>query len=143
MAGVGPLTFGTTYAEVAAALGRVAAPLEPAEWHFESVGVTTYYLDGRLFCVGIDAVNGPAVIYEGLSLTGRVVSEAEAALLAWTEVRDVAIRFTVAGELHIGELGLILRTQRAGDAALTRPVLVARADIDAWDYVPGDEWRRF
>lgn len=146
MVSVGPLYFGMTRAEVLAALGpdlpdatasrSGLAHSASAPWH---ECVTTYYVDERLHCVAIDALNGPQVTVDGVALVGRVPSELEDWLF---ETHRQTLRYSHAADPEVDELGMVLRAQRAGDVALTRPVFLRQLDV-TWDTVPSDEWFRF
>jgi hypothetical protein len=121
-----------------AALGETAtvmARLSPAltEARFFALGVDTYYLDGHLYCVAIDALTGPQLTLDGVSLVARVPSEIEQWMFDQADARGLMANYGLAGDLELFELGLVARAQRAGDVLLTRPVVFAeRADL-AWE----------
>jgi hypothetical protein len=145
LAGVGPLRFGTGLADVAQALGVEPAPVRTAEhWVFHAAGVTVYFGDNdKLYCVAVDALIGPQVTFDGLRLTGQVPSRAEQIVLDHAEVHGAEVRFSHAADVELPGYGLVLRSQRAGDLVLTRPVLLDALEVNSWDGVPGDEWRTF
>ncbi|WP_338698418.1 hypothetical protein V2W30_20150 [Streptomyces sp. Q6] len=153
--GVGPLRFGQTVEEVAAALG------EPINgWHlqkqwvpFSALGVDTYYTrdEQTLAAISIDACNGPQVLRDGVRFVGRLPSE----LTPWIEatadsLKDMpqgldGLRIGLNGEAGLPGLGLVMRCQQNGDFARTRPVFVAAewAEMctDSWEgSIPQREW---
>lgn len=148
---IGPLRFGTSHDEVVNALGNVMAnpthgdPRQGTcvEAEFRNLGLTTYYRDGSLICVAVDALTGPQVSLGEVKLVGRVPSETENALLRYAEQCRTEVHYTHAADPSLPGLGLILRVQRAGDAVLTRPVFFDQPDVVTWDYIPGREWSRF
>jgi hypothetical protein len=148
---VGPLHFGAIHNEVVAALeDAVASPtVGDCRWgdcheaQFRDVGVTTYYRDGRLVCVAIDALVGPQVSYTEVGLVGRVPSEVERWMRERAQAEGWQLRYTHAADPELMELGLIARVQRAGDVVLTRPVFLDQRAEVTWDYVPGREWNVF
>lgn len=129
---VGPLSLlGWEHADVEAVLG----PTNPSYRHdkifdarWPSQGVTTYYQDGILHAVAIDALTGPRVRFvDEIELTGRAPSEVDEWLL---EHFTDSCRINQDGEVANDQLGLVVRTQRAGDNLLTRPVCVSRLWAD-------------
>ncbi|MFD5922695.1 hypothetical protein ACFVYP_39220 [Kitasatospora sp. NPDC058201] len=153
--GLGPVHFGMSPQEVAAALGvgattsRWQHPLhgEPRheEDHFPTLGVSAYYAGSRprLACVAVDARTGPQVTLEGTLLVGQVPSELEQWLLD-RGAREGGVLYTHAADPGSQKLGLVLRAQRAGDAVLTRPLFMRHDWVVAtWDHVPGTEWSTF
>lgn len=148
---VGPLRFGATHDEVVAALGHAFAnptvgdPRQGrcVEAQFGDVGVTVYYRDARLYCVAIDALQGPQLTLDGESLVGRAPSEVERWMLDQADKRGRELRYTHAADPELAELGLIARAQRAGDIVLSRPVLLDQRAVVTWDYVPANEWKAF
>ncbi|MFF3949719.1 hypothetical protein ACFYYN_33600 [Streptomyces sp. NPDC001902] len=153
--GVGPLRFGMTPDEVSTALGSDASArrlvqsssgsYELVEAQSTAVGVTAYYAMGQtLACVAVDALAGPQVTLDGTALVARVPSEAEDWLCNHTEAHELDLIYTHAADPGSGSLGLILRAQRAGDIALTRPLFLIREWAEnTWDCIPGSEWARF
>ncbi|GAA3138277.1 hypothetical protein JOF29_000188 [Kribbella aluminosa] len=130
---VGPLCLlgGWGHGDVEAVLG----PTNPTYRHekmfqatFPLHGVTTYYEDDILQAVAIDALAGPRVRFvDQVELTGRAPSEVDAWFLEhFTE----SSRINQDGEIANDQLGLVVRTQRAGDILLTRPVFVSRRWAD-------------
>ncbi|MGW4562642.1 hypothetical protein ACWEN3_09625 [Streptomyces sp. NPDC004561] len=110
--------------------------------------LTTYYAEsGRLFCVAIDARHRPRATWHGLRLVGEVPSRLNDRFVAAMRERGLGerVRCYQCGDLGAGELGLVLRAQRSGDALLTRSVFVARdwaeRVCDAWEGpIPREEW---
>ncbi|MET9178220.1 hypothetical protein ABZX88_08300 [Kitasatospora aureofaciens] len=109
--GVGPLRFGMSPAEVAAALGGAEPsarqgyfpetwpwlPVEAGQWSlsadvFGTVGVTAHYAYWSkvpvLGAVTVDAFAGPQVVFEGIRLIGRPVSEVDAELDRYFETQE-------------------------------------------------------
>ncbi|MFI5758973.1 hypothetical protein [Streptomyces sp. NPDC051569] len=147
--GVGPLRFGQTAEEVAAALrepinGRkLSEPWVP----FSGLGIDTYYRseDWTLAAVAIDACHGPQISFGEVRLVGRLPSELTAWLEAGADTHEGRLRFGLNGEPGLPGLGLVMRCQQNGDFARTRPVMVAPdwADmsVDSWEGpLPSREW---
>ncbi|MEV0904980.1 hypothetical protein [Streptomyces hokutonensis] len=109
------------------------------------LGVTAYYRTGQtLACVAVDVLAGPQVTLDGTALVARVPSEAEAWLCKHTEVHKLDLIYTHAADPGSGDLGLILRAQRAGDIVLSRLLFLIREWAEnSWDCIPGEEWSRF
>ncbi|GAB4050564.1 hypothetical protein [Catellatospora paridis] len=154
--GVGPLRFGMSHDEAAAVMdgfvGELALARRAIEqtWQAEfrladrlrqDVAVTAWYAGSEgLFCVILDAQCGPQVNLDGIRLVGRVPSEWEADFLAYALSRGITPQYAPSGEPGADEFGLIMRTQRVGDAVLTRPALgVVRERANTlWDSLPYD-----
>ncbi|WP_436771325.1 hypothetical protein [Yinghuangia sp. YIM S09857] len=85
-----------------------------------------------LAAVAIDARVGPQVRWDGLALTGQVPSATDDAMYARVQERglDQEIRISQHGDYSYGDIGILLRVQRAGDILLTRPVFAAPAWTD-------------
>jgi hypothetical protein len=150
----GPLRFGMTHQEVVAALGGI----RPAAWFsglsspgpvrasFHEVAVTTYYRESAtLACVAVDALHGPQVTMDGIRLTGRVPSELVDEFAEYAKRHGLRVAVSQHGDPGADALGLVLRTQQAGDILLTRPVFVAREWADrvsdvSEGSVPQAEW---
>ncbi|MEV6840824.1 hypothetical protein AB0N17_41195 [Streptomyces sp. NPDC051133] len=149
--GVGPLRFGMAPDDVDAALGskspsrrlvqRSSGTYEIVEAQFTELGVTAYYATGQtLACVAVDALTGPQVVLDGTALVARVPSETEDWLCNHTEAHGLNLIYTHAADPGSGDLGLILRAQRAGDIVLTRPLFLIREWAEnSWDCIPGEE----
>ncbi|MGW2684619.1 hypothetical protein ACWC6I_15875 [Streptomyces sp. NPDC001414] len=152
---VGPLHFGMAPDDVSAALGseasarslvqRSSGDYELVESQFTESGVTVYYTMGQtLACVAVDALAGPQVMLDGTALVARVPSEAEDWLCKHAEADEFDLIYTHAADPGSGDLGLIVRAQRAGDIVLTRPLFLIREWAEnSWDCVPGQEWSTF
>jgi hypothetical protein len=148
---VGPLRFGASHDEVVAALDNaVASPTVGdsreggcVEAQFRDVGVTVYYAQTGACCIAIDALRGPQVTLDGRTLVGQVPSHVERWVLAQAARRGWQLGYNHAADPELPDLGLIVRTQRAGDVVLTRPVFLAQAAQVSWDYVPAHEWTVF
>ena len=154
--GVGPLRFGMSPDEAAAALEGFAAELTPlradnalkAEFRRPAPppwfrgAVTAYFGPAEgLFCVAVDAQSGPQVAMDGIELVGRVPSHVETQLLEYLKARDIVLRYQPEGDPEAEELGLTMRAQRAGDNLLTRPVFAVLGEraYTLWDVIPADE----
>ena len=134
-AGVGPLRFGMTVDEVVKAaemLGQSSiseCPQGPAifspTWKIEvhrrvvvpSTAAVTAYVSQAvgLFCVAADAVHGPQVAYDGLTLVGRDLSELERDEIAHAEAADGRILYTPEGYAGPDDHGVVMRGQRVGE----------------------------
>lgn len=140
--GVGPLCFGMCITEVAAVLPGMtelrrfkAAPFSETLGVEFGVGrakpaVYAYFIDGRLFCVAVDAVHGPQVTLWGRELTACVPADLERFLLHahWCEVLDMS--YGPRGNPGVNELGLVVRVQEVASGVVTRPVMVGRTWAD-------------
>ncbi|MFV5996986.1 hypothetical protein ACNPQM_32435 [Streptomyces sp. NPDC056231] len=152
---MGPLRFGQSVDEVAAALDEPIYSFDSKnQWvQFTSLGVDTYYSrdDRTLAAVAFDACRGPQVLHEETRLVGRLPSE----LTPWIEsaaesLEDMpqglnGLRIGLNGEAGLPGLGLVMRCQQNGDYSRTRPVLVARewaeGSVDSWEGpIPRREW---
>ncbi|MER7500657.1 hypothetical protein AB0L05_16865 [Nonomuraea pusilla] len=148
---VGPLRFGMSPGEVAAALDQVdrvsAASCSVASslQRFDDVGVTAYYEDGaRLAGVAIHALSGPQVTLGREALVARVPSVLEAWICDHTRAYKLDLMYSHEGNPGSADLGLLLRVQRAGDIVLTRPLFLTREwAMAAWDHLPQSEWSTF
>jgi hypothetical protein len=155
--GVGPLYFGMTHEEVAAALGESATIINSdgnkpdvhsrgRSAQFYQIAVTTYYRDSdNLSCIAVDALHGPQVTLDDVRLVGRVPSELAREFVQYTMSHGISAVYSQQGDPGADELGLLLRAQRAGDILLTRPVFVAREWADrvsdaSEGFVPEVEW---
>jgi hypothetical protein len=156
--GVGPLQFGMSVDEAASALPEALELRRfQAEPHYpQIVGIelglpaqepAVYeYFDGagRLFCIAVDAGNGPQVTLNGTELTGGDPAELE----NWMDDQPKStggLRYGPRANPAINELGLVLRVQETARRLLTRPVLVGRDWADGChdDYegaIPECEW---
>ncbi|MEU6294377.1 hypothetical protein [Streptomyces erythrochromogenes] len=146
--GVGPLHFGMTLEEITLALGEGPAVssyshrgedqrLDYAD--FAESGVRALFRDGRLGCVAADALTGPQVRRGAAPLTGCAPSEVEAWLVHRT-TRPGSLAYSVAGDPVFADLGLAIRSQRAGDRVLTRPLFLLHDWLDLWHSLPSEEW---
>ncbi|MFF4384773.1 hypothetical protein [Kitasatospora sp. NPDC001547] len=160
LVGVGPLRFGMGYEDVVEALDGFLEPSSRSTSHYgrvlsddfflphssNSPALTVYYDIGRLVCVVVNALRGPQVTLDALSLVGRVPSELEADFAKYTTVRERDLRYGQYGDPGSEALGVVLRAQRAGDVVLSRPVFVAPswaercADVSE-SRIPEAEWR--
>jgi hypothetical protein len=156
--GVGPLCFGMRVTEVAAVLpGMAELRRFQADPSFREIlgvefgkgcaepAVYAYFIDGRLFCVAVDAVRGPQVTLWGRELTACVPADLERFLLHahWCEVFQVS--YGPRGNPGVNGLGLVVRVQEGARGEVTRPVMVGRpwADgcTDDWEgVIPECEW---
>lgn len=156
--GVGPLLFGMPIDEVAAVmLGMTELRRFQADPSFrENLGVEfgtrraepavyAYCVDGRLFCVAVDAVHGPQVTLRGRQLTTCVPADLERFLLHAHRCEALDVSYGPRGNPGVNGLGLVVRVQAVVGGVLTRPVMVGRtwADrcTDDWEgAIPGCEW---
>ncbi|MFE4514626.1 hypothetical protein ACFRMQ_10615 [Kitasatospora sp. NPDC056783] len=157
---VGPLRFGMGYEDVLEALDGFLEPSSRSTSHYGRVlsddfflpqssnhpALTAYYDAERLVCVAVNALRGPQVTLEALSLVGRVPSELEADFAGYTSTRGYDLTYGQFGDPGSQALGVVLRAQRAGDVVLSRPVLVAPSwaerCVDVSEgRIPDAEWR--
>ncbi|MFF0483884.1 hypothetical protein [Streptomyces sp. NPDC004435] len=106
---------------------------------FIDSGIRVLFQDERLGCVAVDALTGPQVRLDAVPLTGCVPSEVEAWLVHRT-TRPESLTYSVAGDPVFADLGLALRSQRAGDVVLIRPLFLLRDWLDLWHSLPAEEW---
>jgi hypothetical protein len=157
LAGVGPLRFGMSPEQAGGALDGWKMWVNPAQRSFEGdrraefvrpgdpsyrIAVTAYFgVTEGLVCVVADALCGPQVVLEGVSLVGRVPSRLEAELVPPPEFVP---RCSPEGNVTVEEWGLTMRVQRAGDVVLTRPVcaVVREMAFTLWDGMPYEELGR-
>jgi hypothetical protein len=110
--------------------------------YYSSRGVKTYYRDNGLYAVSVDARNGPQVSLAGIKLTGQMPSRTEEAVREYARRIDTSVHTLASEELFLPALGMILRTERAGDVALTRPLLLEEANMLPSAEVGRREWLR-
>ncbi|GGV43420.1 hypothetical protein ACIRPR_33925 [Streptomyces griseoflavus] len=126
-AGVGPLRFGMSPAEVAKAL-RVSGPQERVGGPYEQEdfpdGLKAFYEAGRLACVAMDAVTGPQVFLSGFPLAGSDPEQGHQFLLDHAAEHGNWVLYTPDDSVSLTDLGLLLRSQLVGEARLTRPLFV-------------------
>ncbi|MEE1843745.1 MULTISPECIES: hypothetical protein [unclassified Streptomyces] len=126
-AGVGPLRFGMSPAEVAQAL-LVPGPQERAgsPYAMEDLpnGVKAFYDAGKLACVALDAVTGPQVFLSGFPLAGSDPEQGQQFLLDHAAEHGNCLLYTPDNSLSLTDLGVLLRSQQVGAARLTRPLFV-------------------
>ncbi|MFB6906942.1 hypothetical protein ACFCWB_22005 [Streptomyces bacillaris] len=146
--GVGPLHFGMTLEEVTSALGE--GPAVSSYSHrgedrqlnyadFTESGIRALFHDDRLGCIAADALTGPQVRLDAASLTGCVPSHVEEWLVHRT-TRPGSLAYSVVGDPVFVGLGLAIRSQRAGDVVLTRPLFLLHDWLDLWHSLPSEEW---
>ncbi|MCP2321977.1 hypothetical protein HDA40_000484 [Hamadaea flava] len=143
LAGVGPLRFGMTCAEVIRVLSPGRDPNVRRFGELDERGLTVYCADDALVCVAVDGLTGPQITLDGERLVGRVPSQLEQWAFGYREQHDLTLRYSHTADPELFELGLILRAQRAGDFVVSRPVFLAEPADVPWDVVPGREWSRF
>ncbi|WP_181384363.1 hypothetical protein [Streptomyces sp. NWU49] len=126
-AGVGPLHFGMSPAEVAEALlvsgpqERVGGPYEQEDFRN---GVKAFYEASRLACAALDAVTGPQVFLSGFPLAGSDPEQGHQFLLNHAAEHGNWVLYTPDDSVSLTDLGLLLRSQQVGEARLTRPLFV-------------------
>ncbi|MCM2411795.1 hypothetical protein [Streptomyces sp. RKAG290] len=146
--GVGPLHFGMTLEEITSALGE--GPAVSSYSHhgedqqlnyadFTESGIRALFHDDRLGCIAADALTGPQVRLDAAPLTGCVPSHVEEWLVHRT-TRPGSLAYSVAGDPVFADLGLAIRSQRAGDVVLTRPLFLLHDWLDLWHSLPSEEW---
>ncbi|WP_329491772.1 hypothetical protein OG618_35690 [Kitasatospora sp. NBC_01246] len=146
--GVGPLHFGMTLEEITAALGEegsVSSSYAPGSDErrldyadFRTAGVRALFRTDRLECVAVDALTGPQVRLGGVPLTGCVPSRLEDRLLH--RAAHGRLMYSPAADPLFPDLGLAIRSQRAGDVNLTRPLFLLHDWLDLWHSLPSEEW---
>ncbi|MFJ9752825.1 hypothetical protein [Streptomyces chartreusis] len=112
-AGLGPLRFGMSPAEVADAL-RVSEPQElvggPYAQEDFADGVKVFYDAGKLACIALDAVTGPQVLLAGFALAGRDPEQAHQFLLDCAGEHGSCLLYTFDDSLALTDLGVLLRS---------------------------------
>ncbi|MFJ6780204.1 hypothetical protein [Streptomyces yangpuensis] len=161
--GVGPLRFGMTVDQVIEAvemLGEAEVGDCPQEhaifsptWKIEvrrrraapaPPAVTAYASRAAgLFCVAVDAVQGPQVAYDGIPLVGRDMAELEGDVIAYAEAMDVQFCYTPDGYAAPDDPGVVMRGQPVGQVLRSRPLFMVARDgaHTAWDSLPPAEYR--
>ncbi|MFE2296582.1 hypothetical protein ACFXAW_00115 [Streptomyces sp. NPDC059445] len=143
--GVGPLHFGMTLEEITDALdeqptvtsySHVGGRQQLVYADFAATAVRGLFRDDRLGCVAVNALSGPQVRLDDVPLTGCVPSQLE----NWLLHRTARLSFSVAGDPICTDLGLAIRSQRAGDIMLTRPLFLMPEWCDLWHSLPQEEW---
>ncbi|MFE9881137.1 hypothetical protein [Streptomyces sp. NPDC005784] len=143
--GVGPLHFGMTLEEITDALDE--QPTVTSHSHdggrqqlvyadFAATAIRALFQDDRLGCVAVNALDGPQVRLDDVPLTGCVPSQLE----DWLLRRIARLSYSVAGDPVCTDLGLAIRSQRAGDIMLTRPLFLLHDWRDLWHSLPQEEW---
>ncbi|MER5485929.1 hypothetical protein ABT024_22315 [Streptomyces sp. NPDC002812] len=137
---VGPLRFGMSPAQVAAALdgeipaGRLgdfphwcfrrAGQWNLGEDRFEKAGVSAHYSthpDGVPRLGGVPAYGrtGPQVLYAGIPLVGVTPTVLDTAVIQHAEKHDMGLRFTPSGGVGLDGLNLSLSAARVGDTSVS------------------------
>jgi hypothetical protein len=115
-AGLGPLRFGMSPAEVADAL-RVSAPENRVGGAYEQEdfadGVKMFYDAGELACVALDAVTGPQVLLAGFALAGRDPEQAHQFLLHYAAEHGSSLLYTPDDSLALTDLGFFCAHRRS------------------------------
>lgn len=156
--GVGPLRFGMRVSEVTAVLPGMteirrfqAAPSCRETLGVEfgtgcaSPAVYAYFIEGRLFCVAVDAVCGPQVTLWARELTACFPADLERFLLHAHRCGVLDVSYGPRGNPGVNGLGLVVRVQEVASGVVTRPVMVGRAWADRctddWEgAIPECEW---
>lgn len=130
---VGPLQFGMALDEVVEAAERfgytkvsecvrrhsIFAPTWKVEVHLRRAAPTPPAVTGYvsqavgLFCIAADAVHGPQVAYDGLSLVGRDLSELENDAIAYAEAKGGHFRYTPEGYAGPDDPGVVMRARES------------------------------
>lgn len=157
---VGPLRFGMTVDEAAAALpgahearrfqaDPISTDIVGIELSFSPAGPALYEYftsgSGLLYCIAGDIIRGPRMTLNGTELTGGNPARLEDWLVELAQTTGTRLSFGPRGNPGINDLGLVLRVQDTPDGLRTRPVLVGRewADRCADDWqgmIPECEW---
>ncbi|WP_073948543.1 hypothetical protein [Streptomyces kebangsaanensis] len=136
---VGPLRFGMSPQQVAAALGgEVPAARrghfphywyrESGQWYlnedrFDAAGVTAHYWyrEGvpTLGAVTVHGRTGPQVDFDGIDLIGKTVSTIDAALEQRAENEEMGLVIGCSGDLGPAGLNMYVRATRAGDVVVS------------------------
>ncbi|MFE7800375.1 hypothetical protein [Nocardia sp. NPDC057440] len=160
---VGPLQFGMTPPQIRDAVDGILTShvflghfSRESRIEFELAGikpfkpaVTTYFDETvGLACVVVHALAGPQVTLEGMQLVAQVPSRLEDQFLEYATTQGKEPRYSQQADPGSELLGVVIRTQRAGDVVLTRPVFVAREWAErccdtSEGYIPRDEWNSF
>ncbi|MEU1690055.1 hypothetical protein ABZ590_00300, partial [Streptomyces hirsutus] len=147
--GVGPLHFGMTLEEITSALGERLTILSYShhdEDHqlnfadFTASGIRVLFRGGRLGCVAVNALTGPQVRLDAAPLTGCAPSQVEEWLVHRTTRRPGSLMYSPAADPVFTDLGLTIRSHRAGDVVLTRPLFLLHDWLDLWHSLPSEEW---
>ncbi|MGW6951780.1 hypothetical protein [Streptomyces xanthophaeus] len=148
---VGMLEFGMRQHDVAAALGRPAVSGDRIgtvrHEHFPGRGVSAYYTAaGHLAAVALSAMTGPQITLGGFPLVGQPVGELRSPTVErfydYAEQHGVEASWLPSGDPALQHHGLILRRVRAGDAVLSRPLLMYSGwTWGQWEeFIPDEEW---
>ncbi|WP_308370106.1 hypothetical protein [Streptomyces sp. McG3] len=146
--GVGPLRFGMTLKEITSALGEEPTVLSHSRHgedqqlnyaDFAESGVRALFEEGRLGCVAVNALTGPQVRLDAAPLTGCAPFHVEDWLVHRT-TRPGSLTYSPAADPVFHDLGLAIRSQRAGGVVLTRPLFLLHDWLDLWHSLPSEEW---
>lgn len=147
--GVGPLHFGMTPEEITHALSEgpaVSSYFAHGDGQqlnyvdFAEIGIRALFEEGRLGCVAVNALTGPQVRLEAAPLTGCAPSQVEDWLVHRTTLQSGSLTYSPAADPVFVDLGLAIRSQRAGDIVLTRPLFLLHDWLDLWHSLPSEEW---
>lgn len=146
---VGPLRFGMSPQQVAAALGGEAPAARrghaPHYWYrtseqwclnedrFDGAGVTAHYgyQEGVpiLGAVTVHGRTGPQVSFDNIDLIGRTVTAVDAALFQRAEDEEMGLVIGCSGDLGPDGLNMYVRSARAGDVMVSE----ARFCVADWE----------
>ncbi|MFI0968167.1 hypothetical protein ACH4S8_43510 [Streptomyces sp. NPDC021080] len=139
LAKVGPLWFGMSPQQVAAALDGESPAAGRRGWQylgserFDRAGVTAHYLYPTdvpaLAAVTVHGRTGPQVAFAGTRLIGRPLSCVEATLTRYVEEHGMRLLYSSSGDLGSDEIGLYVRATRAGDTVVSE----ARFCAPGWE----------
>lgn len=150
--GIGPLHFGMTLEEITSALGErptISSCVDHGEDRrlnfadFTASGIRAFFRGGCLGCVAVNALTGPQVRLGAAPLTGCAPSQVEDWLVHRTTLRPGSLMYSPAADPVFTDLGLAIRSQRAGDVVLTRPLFLLHDWLDLWHSLPSEEWNCF
>ena len=114
-----------------------------AQGRYREFGLHLYYRDERLAGVAVDALCGPQVFADGMSLVGWVPSELERWMLERADARPphTDLMHMGAGVPASDSLGVTINVQRNGDRLLTRPIFYPAQALDDLPHWPlRDAW---
>lgn len=161
--GIGPIRFDMSPEEVRTAVVDVfpGYARRPRDTYHQSISevfspsgvgwggaVTAYYDAAGLVAVSVHARLGPQVTFLGMDLVCRVPSEIEDEFVSNSRTHGYCLQYGPQADAGSSDLGIVLRTERAGDHARSRPVFVAQrwteTCVDAYEgRIPREEWTTF
>ncbi|MFD8144003.1 hypothetical protein [Streptomyces sp. NPDC059708] len=160
---LGPLRFGMTVSEAVEAAEEfgqtkvsdclrqhtVFSPTSKIDIHRRGAiptppAVTAYVSEAAgLFCLAVDAVQGPPVAYDGILLVGRGMAALERDAITYAEANDVQFRIMPEGYAAPDDPGIVMRAQLVSGILRSRPLFMVPRDgaWTEWDSLPDEEYR--